>query len=64
LMAYSLDTLGRRRYEIRFRDITTGEELDDVTAPCGRWGRFFADDRTFFYVRKDRSLRNARVFRH
>jgi oligopeptidase B len=37
--------------------------LPDVIKQAGDGGAF-ADDRTFFYVRKDRSLRNARVFRH
>ncbi len=63
LMAYSLDTVGRRRYEIRFRDLATGRDLPDVITHAGDGGAF-ADDHTFFYVRKDRSLRNARVFRH
>jgi oligopeptidase B len=63
LMAYSLDTVGRRRYEIRFREIESGNDLPDVLTDAGDGGAF-ADDRTFFYVRKDRSLRNARVFRH
>lgn len=63
LMAYSIDTVGRRRFEIRFRDLTTGQDLPDVITHAGDGGAF-ADDRTFFYVRKDRSLRNARVFRH
>lgn len=63
LMAYSLDTVGRRRYEIRFRDLVTGQDLPDVITNASEGGAF-ADDRVFFYVRKDRSLRNARVFRH
>ncbi|HMN06797.1 MAG TPA: S9 family peptidase [Flavobacteriales bacterium] len=63
LMAYSLDTVGRRRYQIRFRDLETGRDLPDVIMDAGDGGAF-ADDHTFFYVRKDRSLRNARVFRH
>ncbi|MBS1547464.1 MAG: S9 family peptidase [Bacteroidetes bacterium] len=63
LMAYSVDTVGRRRYEIRFRDLASGMELADVITHAGDGGAF-ADDRTFFYVRKDRTLRNARVFRH
>lgn len=63
LMAYSVDTVGRRRFEIRFRDLATGQDLPEVIANADDGGAF-ADDRTFFYVRKDRSLRNARVFRH
>lgn len=63
LMAYSMDTVGRRRYEIRFRDLSSGTDLPDLITHAGDGGAF-ADDGTFFYVRKDRSLRNARVFRH
>lgn len=63
LMAYSIDTVGRRLYEIRFRDLATGQDLPDVIKHASDGGAF-ADDRTFFYARKDRSLRNARVFRH
>jgi oligopeptidase B len=40
LVAYSLDTVGRRQYELRFRDLTTGEELSDVienTAGGAAW---------------------------
>ncbi len=63
LLAYSLDTVGRRQYQIKFKDLRTGRDLPDVIEGAGDGGAF-ADDRTFFYVRKDRSLRNARVFRH
>jgi oligopeptidase B len=63
LMAYSVDTVGRRRYQIRFRDIATGEDLPDVLEGAADGGAF-ADDATFFYCRKDRALRNARIFRH
>jgi len=63
LMAYSLDTVGRRRYEIRFRDIASGKDQEDHLIDVGDGGAF-VDDKTFFYVRKDKSLRNARIFRH
>lgn len=63
LVAYSTDTVGRRLYTIRFRDAATGADLPDVlsnTSGTGAWG----DDRTFFYVRKDETLRSYKVFRH
>jgi len=63
IMAYSIDTVGRRLYEIRFRDLATGKDLPDVIGHASDGGAF-ADDSTFFYARKDRSLRNARIFRH
>ncbi|MCI1751877.1 MAG: S9 family peptidase [Flavobacteriales bacterium] len=63
IMAYSVDTVGRRLYTTRFRDLQTGKDLPDIIADAAEGGAF-ADDKTFFYVRKDRSLRNARVYRH
>lgn len=63
IMAYSVDTVGRRLYTTRFRDLATGKDLPDVIQDAADGGAF-ADDHTFFYVRKDRSLRNARVYRH
>lgn len=63
LVAYSTDRVGRRLYDIRFRDLATGKDLPDViTSTAG--GCAFADDRTVFYTRKDRTLRSAYVYRH
>lgn len=63
LAAYSLDTVSRRQYDIRFRDLATGSDLPDLitnTSGGGAW----ADDRTFFYARKDKTLRSYKIFRH
>jgi oligopeptidase B len=63
LAAYSVDTISRRQYVIRFRDLTTGQDLPDViknTSGGGAW----ADAKTFFYARKDRTLRSYKIFRH
>ena len=63
LAAYSVDTVSRRLYTIRFRDLHSGVDLPDVitnTSGGGAW----ADDRTFFYTRKDDTLRSYKVFRH
>lgn len=63
LVAYSVDTVSRRSYVIRFRDIITSTDLPDAitnTSGGGAW----ADDRTFFYARKDHTLRNYKIFRH
>ncbi|MFT3884435.1 MAG: hypothetical protein QM724_03090 [Flavobacteriales bacterium] len=63
IAAYSVDTVGRRQYTVRFRDLRTGEDLaDTITHTSG--GGAWADDRTFFYARKDRTLRSYKVFRH
>ncbi|MCB9168788.1 MAG: S9 family peptidase [Flavobacteriales bacterium] len=63
IVAYSVDNVGRRRYEIRFRDLTTGIDLPDVIQRTSG-GCAWADDRTVFYARKDRTLRDHKIFRH
>jgi oligopeptidase B len=65
ILAFATDTLGRRRYTIRFLDLDTGEflpdEISDVT-PNVAWA---ADDRSLFYTRQDpETLRWYQVFRH
>lgn len=62
-MAYFVDTVGLGMYRIRFRNLHDGRELDEQIANAAEGGAF-ADDHTFFYVRKDQALRDARVFRH
>lgn len=63
LVGYSVDRVGRRQYEIRFRDLATGKDLPDVITNTGG-GCAFADDRTVFYPRKDKTLRSYRIYRH
>ena len=63
LCAYSVDTVSRRQYVLRFRDLRTGAELPDVitnTSGGGAW----ADNKTFFYSRKNKTLRDYKIFRH
>lgn len=63
IVGYSIDKIGRRQYEIRFRDLATGKDLPDViTNTAG--GCAFADDNTVFYPRKDETLRSYRIYRH
>jgi len=64
LVAYAVDTVGRRVYTIRVRDLETGETLadriPDVTANL-TW----ADDATLFYAWQDpETLRSAQIRRH
>ncbi|HMF82615.1 MAG TPA: S9 family peptidase [Acidimicrobiia bacterium] len=63
-LAYSVDTSGGERYELRFRDLTTGDDLPDVI-PDVYYGLAWAnDDRTCFYVRPDAAMRPWQVWRH
>ncbi len=64
-LAYAVDTVGRRLYSLRVRDLETGQDLaeaiPDVT-PNHAWA---ADSRTLFYTRQHpETLRWYRIFRH
>ncbi len=63
IVAYSTDHVGRRQYEIRFRDLATGKDLPDVITNTGG-GCAWADERTVFYPRRDHTLRSYKIFRH
>ncbi|MBK8498977.1 MAG: S9 family peptidase [Flavobacteriales bacterium] len=63
IVAYSVDFVSRRQYEIRFRDLVTGKDLPDIIINTGG-GCAWADDRTVFYPRKDSTLRSYRIYRH
>ncbi len=64
-VAYGVDTVGRRRYTIRFKDLATGETLPDEIrdkTPALAWA---ADSRTLFYTGQDpQTLRADSVYRH
>ena len=65
LIAYALDTVGRRFYTVRFRNPETGEVLPDVLrdiTPSVEWAN---DNKTVFYARQDpKTLRSDRIYRH
>lgn len=63
IVCYSEDRVGRRLYELRFRDLNTGKDLPDVITNTGG-GCAWADERTVFYPRKDETLRTYRIYRH
>jgi oligopeptidase B len=65
LLAYAQDTVGRRKYSIYFKNLTTGELLDDViedVTPNMAWAN---DNKTLFYTKQDpETLRSYRIYRH
>jgi len=64
ILAYGEDTVSRRIYTIRFKNLDTGEMLNDVisnTTGSAVWGN---DNQTIFYTRKDESLRAYKIYRH
>lgn len=65
ILAYAIDTQGRRIYSIGFKNLTTGETLGDfIPSVTGNmeWGN---DNRTLLYARQDpETLRSFQIFRH
>ena len=64
-LAFAEDTLGRRFYTIRFRDLPSGEILPDEirsVTPAMAWAN---DSQTLFYTKQDpETLRWYQVYRH
>jgi oligopeptidase B len=65
ILAYAADTVGRRFYDVRFKDLATGELLpDQIPAVTGNlaWAN---DNRTVFYSKQDPlTLRWHQIWRH
>ena len=64
LLAYAVDFDGSERHELRFRDLSTGLDLDDVIRGVYYGSAWAADSRTFFYVIPDAAMRPYQVWRH
>ena len=65
MLAYSIDTVSRRKYTVYFKNLETGEILDttipNTTGSC-TWAN---DNKTVFYATKDeQTLRSDKVFKH
>ncbi len=64
LLAWSLDLDGNEVYELRFRDLTSGLDLDDVIPRTYYGGAWTADSRAFLYVVHDEAYRPHQVWLH
>ncbi len=64
MLAYAVDFSGKELHGLRFRDLSTGEDLDDVIESVYYGGAWAADSKTFFYVRPDGAMRPYQVWRH
>lgn len=65
ILAFAVDTVGRRFYTIRFRNLTTGAFLPDSISDVTSNLVWAEDNRTLFYTRQDpETLRWARIYRH
>lgn len=64
LASFSEDILGRRIYTIKFKNLKTGEVLEDVIENTTGKAVWANDNRHIFYIRKDETLRAFQVWRH
>jgi oligopeptidase B len=65
MLAFAEDTLGRRFYTIRFRDLQSGEFLSDEIRSVTAAMTWANDSRTLFYAKQDpETLRWNQIYRH
>lgn len=62
-LAYSVDTAGDERFTMRFRDLTTGEEIGE-TIPDVFYGATWVGNDTVYYQKVDAAWRPHEVWRH
>lgn len=63
-LAWGEDTVSRRIYTLRFKDIAAGEILPDKIENTTGHAVWAADNKTLFYTRRDDALRPFKIFRH
>ncbi|NDD74848.1 MAG: S9 family peptidase [Gammaproteobacteria bacterium] len=64
-LAFAEDTVGRRQYTIRFKDLTTGELLPETLENVEAMAAWAGDDATLVYIRKDPvTLLGDKVYKH
>lgn len=66
IMAYGIDTVSRRNYTVRFKNLQTGklykEQIKNTEGGSYAWA---SDNKTFFYIRRDQqTLLGYQVWRH
>ncbi len=63
-LAYAVDTVSRRIYDIYVKDLQTGNLLPDHIAGTAGNLCWANDNRTLFYATKDETLRMDKIWRH
>ena len=65
ILAFAEDTLSRRIYTIKFKNLETGEILEDKIENTTGGGAWANDNATFFYTSKNKvSLLSEKIYRH
>ncbi|GAB3044446.1 S9 family peptidase [Sediminivirga luteola] len=64
LLAYAVDTTGDERYELRVRDLTTGQDLPDVIPDTFAGACWEPSGQYLFYSTVDEAWRPDKIWRH
>ncbi len=64
LLAFGVDTVSRRQYDIHYKNLETGEILENKIPNTTGGGAWANDNQTFFYTIKDASLRAFKILKH
>jgi len=64
LIAYGIDRLGSEYFDIRIRDINTGNEYEETVSKSDGTGVWAMDSQSFYYVERDDHQRPKWVKRH
>ena len=65
MLAYGVDTVGRRKYTIHIRDLATGQIYDDAMPMTTGRAVWASDNKTLFYTQKQEgTLRAHKIYRH
>ncbi len=64
LIAFGVDTVSRRKYTIHFKNLKTGEILNDEIPNTTGQAAWANDNKTVFYALKDETLRPFKIFKH
>ncbi|TKD66196.1 S9 family peptidase [Flavobacterium sp. ASW18X] len=63
--AFGVDTVSRRQYTLQFKDLESGEILEEKIENTTGSAVWAADDKTVFYTKKDPvTLRSDKIYRH
>ncbi len=64
ILAFAVDFVSRRIYDIWFKNLETGEILNEKIEKTSGDFTWTADNRTLFYVRQNKQLRPCRVMKY
>lgn len=65
LLVFGVDTVSRRQYTLRFKNLETGEMLSDEIPETTGGATWANDNKTVFYTKKDPvTLRSFQIYRH